>query len=176
MKPSLNVEKYPLLAQFFHWAMSLSLVMSVTCVFMRETDFGTRLWWMRGHTFFGALFLALLVPRIFVKLRSQFPALPLVLPPWERRLAEITHQLLYWLMLLAPLTGIILIQLKGSLERLWGTSWLQILVQNSELAEKFEEVHEAAAWALLVLGSLHAIAVLFQQYAKKNEIMKRMLP
>lgn len=163
------------MSRFYHWLMTFLLVILFITIFLMENKIGSKLFLLKTHIICGVTFLLLIFLRIFNKLKSASPPLDSTLPKWEKYLAEVTHRALYLLMILVPLSGFLFVQFKGNLSLIFDVDFLQILPKSPETAHPVKEFHETSAWIIGGLTLLHVAGVLFQQFIKKNKVMKKML-
>jgi len=131
----------------------------------------------RLHKSFGITVLALVLFRLWWKMRRKAPALPASLAPYERRLAYGGHALLYVLMLGLPLSGWLMSSAAGFGVSFFGLFNLPDLVEPERgLKSDMMELHETLAWVMILMLCLHVAAALMHHFVHKNDVLKRMLP
>lgn len=106
------------------------------------------------HLGAGVLVLAFALWRLALRRSQGVPVAPIGDSALQRRLAQITHGLLYALMLAAPLTGLL--------------AWFGA---NDAAAD----LHKLMKPALIVLIALHVGAALYHQFVMKDGLIRRMM-
>lgn len=133
-----------------------------------------RTYYFNLHKSLGVTLLLILAVRILIRLRYGVPAFPSSMKSWEIKFAEITHKLLYILMIAVPLAGI-----ATTLYSKYGIKWFGLTlltgVDNPGLREIYQETHEIVGWILLVAIVLHVAAALKHKIVDKDQVMNRML-
>lgn len=133
-----------------------------------------RTFYFNLHKSLGVTLLLLLVLRLFVRIRQGVPAFPSSMKEWEVKFAEITHKVLYVLMIAVPLAGV-----ATTLYSKYGIKWFGLTlltgVDNPGLRDIYKEAHEIIGWVLLVAIVLHIAAALKHKIVDKDQVMNRML-
>ncbi len=129
------------------------------------------------HKTFGWFILWLVIFRFIMRLKCKphFTALP---KPFQT-LANIGHYMLYACMFIMPISGWLMSSAAGYNIVLFGIESLTIpnlIEKNKELVEVFKEVHEIAAWILIIFISLHLLGALVHKYVHKINVISRMFP
>jgi cytochrome b561 len=106
------------------------------------------------HAIAGMAIFALMAWRLVLRFRRGVPALPANDPPLIKLAANVTHVLLYVLLLGMPLSG--------------GVAWF-LGVEAAAFA------HSTARLVLVPLIALHFAAALAQHFWFKTDVLKRML-
>lgn len=128
------------------------------------------------HKSVGITILALAVLRVLWRFANPTPQLPTNTTPWQRRLAQGTHVLLYGIIFAMPLSGWAMSSAKNYPVSWFGVIQLPDFVTPSEsLFSTLKETHEALATALLVLAALHVAGALKHQFIDKDGVLRRML-
>jgi cytochrome b561 len=129
------------------------------------------------HKSLGMLILALLALRLLWRLSHRAPELPWEMPLWERAGAQLSHFLLYVLMVALPLTGWVISSASNVPFRIFWTIPLPAIVgPDKGLADLFATIH---AWLVTLLALVlvaHVGAALRHHYVKKDTVLSRMLP
>lgn len=125
------------------------------------------------HKSLGITLAVIILFRVFWRLTHIPPTLPMTMRDWEKTLSNVTHKLLYVLMVVMPLSGFIM-----SVYSKFGIKWFGITVvkgiDNPGLREFFQEVHEISAWILIVVLVLHIAAAIKHKVIDKDDVLKRM--
>jgi cytochrome b561 len=96
---------------------------------------------------------------------------------WLDLLGTLSHLALYALLVLLPVLGWAMTNAQGHAVTLWGVLPLPELVAiDPDWADTFQEWHEQAGVALLLLVALHAAAALFHHHVLKDDVLTGMLP
>jgi cytochrome b561 len=99
------------------------------------------------------------------------------MPSWEKRAAEISHRLLYLLVLAVPLSGWLMSSAKGFQTVLFGVVPIpDLLAKQPPLGAALEAVHWALNKMLLGLVSVHVAAALKHHLVDRDEVLARMTP
>ena len=167
------------LSQLFHWLIVALLITQVTLAFMADDlPAGARkLTLLARHKSVGITILTLVILRLLWRLANPTPELPPTLKPYERRLAQATHALLYVLLIAMPLSGWMMSSARGFPVSWFGFFQLPDLVPKSRpLYDVLMDVHHVLAWTLVGLAVLHGAAALKHHFWHKDDVLKRMLP
>lgn len=165
-------------SKFLHWLMVLMLF--VIAVIGLSHDYfpgDTRKLIMGWHKALGVTVLVLAAVRLVWNLVTPSPARIASTPSWMHLTAQITHGLLYVLMLAMPLSGWIMSSAGGRPVNYFGLGELPNLVaKNDSLRELAGEWHETMFWVLLVVVILHAGAAIYHQVMLKDGLLDHMRP
>jgi cytochrome b561 len=165
-------------AQFLHWLIVALIITQVLLALSAERLHGiAKLAMLARHKSVGITILMLAVVRLVWRLVNPTPPLPTTLKPYERLLANFTHAALYLLIFAMPITGWIMTSARG-----FPASWFNLfqlpdlVAKNRALYETMQETHEALAWTLGAVASLHLLAALKHHFVLKDTVLRRMLP
>lgn len=128
------------------------------------------------HALGGVTLLLLVFYRIAWRLSHPAPPLPAAVSPLIARAAGLGHLALYLLMLAVPLIGVPTLLWRG---RGLDFGLFQIaspFARTPEVYKPLTEIHELAAFALIILAVLHAAVAIWHQYVQKDGILLRMMP
>jgi cytochrome b561 len=129
------------------------------------------------HKSIGMLVLTLVLVRIVWRLANPTPDPPADTPRWEKMAASASHLALYALLLAMPFSGWIINSADNIPFRVFRLVPLPALVAPSDAtAELAKGVHFALFVALAALLCIHVAAALRHHYAKRNDVLTRMLP
>ncbi len=171
-------QTYGWLGWAFHWGMALLLLGLVISGYQAEhlppsAEKGELLWW---HKSFGLSALMLVLARLVWRGVSSPPALPESMSQWQSRLAGLSHCLLYFLMVVQPLSGMIMSRAAGHSSPFFGFWQVPPLSEpNQAVASVLHTVHEYGWWLLALLVALHASAALYHHFVLRDGILRRML-
>jgi cytochrome b561 len=166
-------------AQAFHWVIVL-LVLAQFVVGVSAHDMPVsllRLKLLTLHKSIGVTAFMLVLLRLAWRAYSPAPPLPAHMASWQRRLAELSHVLLYALLLTLPVIGWIASSASNLTVRWFFLFNLPNLVgPDPELAKSAKGLHMTLAWVLLAVVSVHVLAALWHEYVVKDGVLRRMLP
>jgi len=173
-----SVTRWGWLAQGLHWLMALALIGNFIVGFIGEDmrlspDKIKLLLW---HKSVGVTLLALVLVRLLWRAAQPTPQLP-SMPAWQRALAQLSHALLYVLMLALPISGWLMNSAADFPLKWFGWFELPSLVgPNDALKQQFALWHEYLGWALVAVLALHIAAAIKHAMIDKDDVLKRMLP
>lgn len=166
-------------AQLFHWAMAagifgmMALGWTMVNLPMGPTQF--RLYAL--HKSIGITLLTLAVLRLLWRRANPAPPLPPDMAPWERRLAGLTHVLLYVLIIAMPLSGYVINSAANFPLTIFGLLQIPNLTPESEWLESVASwTHLTLFWVLSVLLVLHIGGALRHHFLQHDDVLRRMLP
>ena len=128
--------------------------------------------------FFWPIVLALVLVRLAWRAYAGAPEALASIPTWQRRIAGITHWLLYALILAMPLSGW-LFDSAGGLRPLHWFGLFEVpklVAPNTGLREIARDAHGWLFWTLAALVLMHAGAALYHHYFVGDATLRRMLP
>ncbi|WP_047551087.1 cytochrome b [Methylotenera sp. G11] len=171
--------RYPKAVVIIHWLTTGLILLGLTLIFIRDLIEGkpARLWMLSIHKFIGLLVPALLMLRVLfvIKYRKHFPDHELDL--FSKVAAKTVHFALYLSLLVIPLLGWAQVSAKGQPVNFLGFIHLPALVsEDMDMAETLADWHEWAAYILLALIFMHALAALWHHYFKKDNVLRAMAP
>jgi cytochrome b561 len=163
-----------------HWLTVLFVVLAATFILVRdELDIDGRAlheWLLEGHRHAGLLVLLLFVARVAVRIRCG-KLKPAGNPSWIlRTMAALTHLALYALLLALPVLGWAMSSASGTPVHFFGLTVPPILGEDDDLADTLQVWHVNAAWALLVLATVHLAAALWHHFVLRDRTLRMMLP
>lgn len=179
MTPPSELARYGAVAQLAHWLTVLLLagVFTVGFYMVGLKLSPTKLALFSYHKWIGVTVFAVALLRLAWRLWSPPPTLPAAMPEWQRRGAEITHRLLYLLVLAVPLSGWLMSSAKGFQTVYFAVFPIpDLLGKDAALGAALEQVHWALNKLLLAVVTVHVLAALKHQFVHRDEVMQRMLP
>lgn len=129
------------------------------------------------HKSLGMTILALAVLRLVWRWLNPVPTLEGMAKTWERRLAAVSHVLLYGLIFAIPVTGWLMSSARNFPVSWFG--WFQfpdLIAPDKGLYDIMHELHEILFGVLVIVALLHAAGALKHHFIDKNEVLRRMLP
>ncbi len=167
-------------AILMHWLIGLLLVAQFAFGWLlgnlaRNTP--ARAYYVNLHKSTGILIGVLILLRIVWRLCHQPPRLPLSMPYWQQRTARATHLALYFLMLLMPLSGYLASNFsKHGINFFNASKWAPWGSDDKILYALFNQTHQACAWLLAALFTLHVLAVAKHALIDHDSLFSRMWP
>lgn len=156
--------RYNRTARVLHWLLAL--------FWLGQLIFG---WWLeevprntplRGHVVnlhksVGIVIGLLVLARLVWRLSHAAPTLPDFVPRWQRRLAAVSHHLLYGLMLLVPLAGYLASNFSKYGVKFFNTVLLPPWApEDKQIYTLLNQTHKAAVLLLVILVAVHVGAAL----------------
>jgi len=175
----LDTERFDALSIALHWLALVLLVALFATAWGRSfaEDGATAALLLALHRSSGLLLWALTVARIAWRLtRGTQPAPLPPLPRAQRIAARVTQHALYALLIAQPLLGLAHSLLRGKPFDLLVVTVPALVARDAELSHRLHELHAQAAWLLLGLIGLHALAALFHRFVLRDRVLQSMLP
>jgi Cytochrome B561 len=171
--------RYGLVAQIFHWAIVVLIV--IQFVLASKADALPRgpakIAVLEQHKSVGITILALVILRLAWRWMNPVPPQPLSVARWQRVAAQILHIALYSLLLIVPVLGWFM-----SSARNFPVSWFRMftlpdfIAPNETAFKVLRAVHVTLARTLAVLALLHIAAALKHHFIDRDDVLRRMLP
>lgn len=171
--------RYTRLAIALHWLIALALLFQMSLGW--RLDFiprGTpdRSFYTNLHKSTGLLLFALILLRLGWRLGHPPPPLPDEMPRWQVQAANLSHRLLYVLMLTMPLSGYL-----ASNFNKWGIRFFGIEIapwgpNRPDIYRIFNGIHDVAAWLLVLLIAMHVAAALKHALVDRDGVFSRIWP
>ena len=169
-----------------HWLMALAIVAVFAIgIIMHELPWASPLRPVlyNLHKSMGLLVLLVAVGRLIWRWLNPVPALPGDMLLYLRILSVLAHHVLYFLMAVVPFTGWLIVSAAAGRQttRLFGLIEVPNLpvgvffAPGRASAHLLEDIHGAAAFAMILLALLHAIAALYHHFYRKDMVLRRML-
>ena len=171
------ITRYTHTAIALHWLVALLIFAAFPLgMYMHDLPLSpAKLQLYSYHKWLGITALLLVVLRILWRVTHRPPALPETMPRWQKIASEVMHQLLYVLMLAAPLSGWLMSSAKGFKTVWFGVLPLPDLVgKDKALGEWLASVHASLNYLLLALVVLHIAAALKHHLIDKDGVLLRM--
>lgn len=173
----MSADKYPAILRYVHWLVLLAVVLAVAAIQVQDLfprGSTGRLFMRSSHYAAGVAVLVLMTLRVF--LRAWLPATaPVPGAAWMQRSAQLTHLVLYILMLAMPVLGIATVLYAGKPIAFYGLDLYSPLQENQPLSRLLKEIHETGATFVYIAVGLHAVAALWHQFVVRDHIFRRVL-
>lgn len=167
-------------ARLIHWTMAALVLASIPVGVLMIQDGLSRSFQNSLFIFHknaGVLLLILIVVRIAYRLTHPPAPLPSDLPPWQHKIAGLSHIGLYGLLLLMPVAGYIRVKAGGfPIESLDALGIPSLVPRSDALAEVAKTVHYFGSYAIGGLIAMHIGAALFHGIVRKDGVFSRMWP
>jgi cytochrome b561 len=171
-------EEYGSIAKFFHWTISIAIILMLIIGYFME-DFSQPYHSLATtcHKSLGITILFLAALRLLWKIIN-----PKLSPPtnnaFHNAMAICMHGALYLIMFIMPLSGWVMSTAAGKISNLF---WLYPfpmpgIPKNPELAHQAHDIHGYIAYAIVALLLAHIGAAFYHHIIKKDNILARMLP
>ena len=173
-----HLTTYTSTAITFHWLMAVLLAANFALgVTMSDMPLSPqKLQFVSWHKWAGITLLGLVTLRFLWRAFANRPVL-LPMATWQRRLAKLTHFLMYLLLFAIPISGWLMSSAGGFTVSYLGMFPLPDLVaKDKQLFEQLKEAHEILNYLLLGLVILHVLAVLKHQFIDRDATLARMVP
>ena len=170
-----NIEQYSWFSKFFHWITFLILIVQIPLGFIlvRMEFSDLRITIENLHVVAGITVFYVTLIRLIFKFFSQSPKLLPNAFVGQKLIAKLNHIALYVALLTITTSGILKKLFNG--EKLNFFFFKLKINDNFDLADQFYTVHIVSNYTLIILISLHILAVLFHQIFLKENILKRMI-
>ncbi len=176
---SATITRYTNTAIALHWLVALLIFAAFPLgMYMHDLPLSpTKLQLYSYHKWLGMTVLLLAVLRVVWRVTHTPPALPDHLPRWQKIASAATHQFLYVLIVLVPLSGWLMSSAKGFKTVWFGVLPLpDLLGKDKALGDALAGVHASLNYLLLALVLLHIAAALKHRFIDRDEVMGRILP
>lgn len=172
-----NPTVYRLPARILHWSMALLLIaMLLAGLAMVQSLQAWQPTLLALHKSFGVLALGLVIIRLIIRVVQRPPALPDSLSAAQKRVAHLSHLLLYAAMFAMPLSGYLMQSAAGRPVEVFGLFALPpLLPVDLRLYGLFRELHGLVAWAFIALILLHIFAALHHGLIRRDSVLNSML-
>lgn len=170
-------DRYGIVSRFFHWAVALLILILLSVGFSLESlpysPFKGTVYGI--HKSFGMVVLILAVARIFWKGLTPQPHHLASHARWEVVLAKVVHILLYFGMIVMPMSGWVMSSAgQHAVPFFWLFNLPPITGPDEHLSEFAEGVHGLAAYALLVAVGLHYTGAVKHHLIHRDATLARM--
>jgi len=164
--------------RLLHWSMAVCIIAILFIgVGMVSTVTPKYLALFQVHKTLGIAIFILAVIRLILRIVYPTPALPKDMPPMMRFAAESSQYVFYLLMLAMPLLGWATLSAASHPVILYGGLHLPAILPVSEtLYPLLRIAHVYLAFAFYALILMHAAALLFHKFVRKDGVFESMAP
>lgn len=172
-------QRYTWTAISLHWLIAILIFIAFPLgLYMHDLPLSPyKLKLYSWHKWIGVTVFTLVILRVFWRSTHTPPALPDSLPQWQKLASQITHFLLYVLIVAVPISGWLMSSAKG-VQTIWfGVLPIpDLLSKDKNLGNLLVVVHESLNYGLLTLVVIHSLAAIKHHFIDKDNILRRMLP
>ena len=174
------MQRYTKTAMLLHWLIALMIV-SAFLLGLTMVDIPgftpTKLKYFSWHKWLGVTVLALAAVRLLWRQANRPPAPLVSIPPWQHKVADGVHYLLYFLMFAAPISGYLYGSAAGvPVVYLKLIPLPAIIGPDPELKAILKTVHYVLVMTMAGVVVGHALAALKHHFIDRDITLKRMLP
>lgn len=167
------------ISQLLHWVVvALILTMAYLGLTMGDLPNGPdKIRTYALHKSIGITILGLVALRLLWRAYAGTPRPVSGTPPWQARIASLTHWAIYALLFAIPISGWVVNSSAGFPLQWFGLVNLPHIVgKDHDLHELAEETHEILFWLLVLLVIAHAGAAFYHHLFQRDATLARMLP
>ncbi len=163
-----------------HWIVSIAVLTMIGLgLYMVEIPRGTpeRGVFYNLHKSIGVTLAVVILVRLWWRAKNPPPPLPSSMPAWQVTASKISHALLYMCLVVMPIAGF-----SASQFTKYGVTYFGLFkippmgMENKEIYELLQGVHQMTAKVLIVLLVIHVAAALKHLVIDKDGVFQRMLP
>ena len=175
--PTIGAGRYTLTAQALHWltVFLILMILPVAWVMMSLPTGPQQTWMMVLHRSLGVTIFAVVLVRLAWRSTHPAPPSPSGAPRVTELISEVTHWLLYALLLFMPVTGY-LQSADGRPVSYLGLFNLPPLPKDKALGDVANVLHLLGQWGLYTLVGLHVGATVWHVAIRRDGLLNRMLP
>ena len=170
-----SLTEYGLISKALHWLSAIILLIQIPLGFyLVDLDFGKeRINIENIHVTLGLAIFYLIIIRLVNNILNPTPKLEPSIFKGQRFLAKMNHVFLY--------IAILSITISGILKKLFNGETLTIIFKqikikdNFDLADQFYTIHIFSNYTLIVLISIHIMAVIIHKLFFGDNLLKRIL-
>ena len=170
-----TLPEYSLISKLLHWASAILLFVQIPLGFyLVDLDFGPeRINIENIHVLVGLSMFYLVILRLINKIINPPPKLEPSIFKGQRFLAKLNHVMLY--------VTILSITISGIFKKLFNGETLTIIFKkikiqdNFQLGELFYDIHIFSNYLLIILITIHLVAVIVHKLFFNDNLLKRIL-
>ena len=170
---NISVQKWSVSSRIFHWIIALLLV--ITSILMLLYGLDENKTYLSLHKAFGMSIVFWMIARVINRVMTKAPA-PIPMPKIQMIVSQLTHFLLYALLIAMPIAGLLMSVYGGRPVDMFGLLEIPVFVTPSRSSARFyNDVHTDILWPMIVVFTLaHIGAAFFHQWIKKDKLIDRM--
>jgi cytochrome b561 len=172
-----SAPRYTRVAVLLHWVVAAVVLVQYPLGWLMQQipkqPPGPRAEVFNLHKSIGLTILALMIVRLGWRLAHRPPAFP-AMPPWQARLASVTHVLLYALLIALPLAGYLGSAFSGYPVRFFGLVLPSWAPKNTAVKDWMSSAHLVLAWTLAFAFVLHIAGVAKHLVIARDGLVRRM--
>ena len=127
------------------------------------------------HASIAIIVFVLMIVRLAWRWLSETPAHPEGIPATHKLLSTIVHWGLYLAVFVQLVSGSMVVATNGNGLPFFGLFRIPVPVaENHDAHEFWEEIHEPAWWAIVILLGVHILAAIYNHFVLKNDVLRRM--
>ena len=174
------IDSFNKTAILLHWAVAFLLMVQfligLDMVDIPKGPDSTRPFWFNTHKSIGIVLGCLILFRLYWRFRSGVPENPAGSPTWERIAANLSHILLYFCMILMPISGLV-----GSLFSKYDLLFVGIKIpklfeHDAFIKELMTISHQWTAYIFLGIICIHILAAVKHLIIDCDGVFERMMP
>jgi len=175
--PTTETGSYTLTAQALHWltVLLILMILPVAWVMMSLPKGPEQDWMMVFHRSLGVTIFTVVVVRLAWRLTHPAPPSPSGAPRVTELISQVTHGLLYALLLFMPVTG----YLQSADDRpvsYFGLFNCPELPRDKALGHIAQVFHLAGQWGIYALVGLHVAATVWHVAIRRDGLLSLMIP
>lgn len=176
MKNSENGYGWPHIA--IHWLVALTVLsLFIVGLWMVGLSYYSP-WYHRApmiHQSVGVILVAVTLFRLFWRRYAGTPVSLSNHKAWEKRIAKLTHGILYLLIISMVFSGYLIATAKGQPFSFFGLPIPAVVTGIENLEHNAANFHEVIAFAIVIIAALHGLAAIKHHFIDKDITLKRML-
>jgi len=168
---------YGSLAKWLHWLIAAGMLVVLGLGLLQaEMERGPQKSELRViHGSIALTLLLLMTARIIWRWANTVPAHPEGMPSWQRATATLVHWGIYIAVFVQLLSGPMTVATgPGAIPFFNLFSFRLPVAQSEEAHHQWEEVHEFTWKLIAVLLVLHIVGAFYNQFALRNDVLRRM--
>ncbi len=177
MRASEAPARYTRTAIALHWLIAILVVAQFAwgwwMLSIPKQPVGTRADAFNLHKSIGLTILALMIVRLAWRIWHPAPVLP-AMPPWQARIARITHVALYAVLLIQPLAGYLGSVWSGYPVKYFGMTLPAWGAHHEVLKEFLSTIHLGTSYAIATLVLLHLAGAAKHALVDRDGLVARM--
>ena len=174
-----KVDNYSKTSIVLHWLLAglifIQLSIGLEMVGIPNGPDGKRAFWFTLHESLGICIAALVVYRLLWRVRNGVPEPLNSMRPWEQLLSSTNHFLLYFCMILMPLSGILGSLFSNYPLNFSGVPLPKLIDHNILIKELLSKVHQVTSYLFIFLILIHVIAALKHLFIDCDGVFDRMM-